>query len=79
MQWACWVDTPITYSANTFKHRKAAKRVLKYLLTTRTLKLDIGGEATGKKVKIEVFLDSDWAGEEDRKSASGCLVRIPAL
>lgn len=41
--------------------------------------LDIDGEASGKKVRIGLFSDSDLAREEERKSVSGCLVKVTGI
>lgn len=48
-----------------------AKRVLRYLMTTRDLRLNLGAS----KDYLKCFVDADWAGDvSDRKSNSGYLV-----
>ena len=36
----------------------------------------VGSGPTESKVRIMVYSDSDWAGEADRKSVSGALVKV---
>ena len=58
------------------EHFRAAKRVLKYLVTTKDRMLAVGSGPTTSNVRITVYSDSDWAGESDRKSVSGSLVEV---
>lgn len=49
-----------------------AKRVLRYLKTTKSLCLQLGSGTES----LECFVDADWAGDEgDRKSNSGFLIK----
>jgi hypothetical protein len=52
-------------------HWKAIKRVIKYLYTTRELRLVLGGQDKS----IEGYADADWASQADRHSVSGYAFR----
>jgi hypothetical protein len=55
-------------------HWDAAKRVLKYLQGTKSIKLTYSFSPS--LFQIDAFADADWAGDLDtRKSTSGYLVR----
>ena len=54
------------------RHLTAAKRVLRYLKKTRHLKLVY--KQIGRK--LEGFVDSDWASENDRKSVGGYIFSL---
>ena len=55
-------------------HFTAAKRVLKYLICTKTKKL-ILPKIKHQQLTLTVFSDSDWAGDKlDRKSVTGTAV-----
>jgi len=56
------------------EHFTAARRVLKYLIATKEKKL-ILPVIKHKKMVMDVYSDSDWAGEKtDRKSVSGTVI-----
>lgn len=58
-------------------HLQAAYHVLGYLVGTPKLDLVFNGQGGLKELKIEIFTDSDWAGErKDRISCGGNVVRI---
>lgn len=63
------------YSAkpNT-QHRAMAKQLMRYLKGTKDAYLMY--PRTNGKLEIEVYLDADFAGAEDRKSTSGSLILI---
>ena len=57
-------------------HFAAAKRVLKYLISTKTKKLVLP-KIKHKQLNVTVFSDSDWAGDRlDRKSVTGTAVLL---
>jgi hypothetical protein len=57
------------------QHFKAAKRVVRYLVTTIDRKLTFHQTEKSDKLKVIVYTDSDWAGDsEDRRSFSGNTV-----
>ena len=57
-------------------HFAAAKRVLKYLISTKTKKL-ILPKLKHKQLTVTVFSDSDWAGDKlDRKSVTGTAILL---
>lgn len=54
-------------------HWEAAEHVLRYLYTTRSLRLGLG---TASQQKLHGFSDSDWAStSEDRRSTTGWVYR----
>jgi hypothetical protein len=56
------------------KHWKAAKKLLRYLLSTPTMGLNYTNLGS---VQIEIFSDSDWGSDVDtRRSVSGYIVKI---
>lgn len=60
-------------SRPTDLHWEAAEHVLRYLYTTRSLRLSLG---TSSQQKLHGFLDSDWAStSEDRRSTTGWVYR----
>lgn len=57
------------------QHFKAAKRVVRYLVTTIDRKLTFHQTEKSDELKVIVYTDSDWAGDsEDRRSFSGNAV-----
>jgi hypothetical protein len=58
-------------------HLTAAKKTLRYLESTRNLRLCYGQAPSNDKLKgsiLEGFTDSDWVGNEaTRKSVGGCV------
>ncbi|KAG5883319.1 hypothetical protein JTB14_015275 [Gonioctena quinquepunctata] len=51
------------------------KRVMRYLKTTKNMKLILGTNGVIKK--IEMYADADWAEDNrDRKSTSGFIIKI---
>lgn len=60
-------------SRPTLNHWNAAVHVLKYLYTTKELRLGLG---TASQQKLHGFSDSDWAStSEDRRSTTGWVFR----
>lgn len=56
-------------------HYKYAMRILKYLYSTRDLKLFL--EKDNNADTIDCFVDADWAGdEENRRSTTGYVIRM---
>jgi len=62
-------------SCHDAQHFKAAKRVLRYLVTTVDQKLTFHQQPKVGELKIITYTDSDWAGDHsDRRSFSGSVV-----
>lgn len=64
-----------------YQHYKAAKTILKYLYTTKDLKLTYNkSTANNQKLTIKAYSDSDFASSKDpndkRRSVSGFLISI---
>ena len=58
-------------------HWKAAKRVLRYLVTTSSRFLTFNVTPTEDPMDLIIYSDSDWAGDKnDRKSFSGSVVYL---
>ena len=58
-------------------HMKAAMHVLHYLQTTNNLVLSIKSHSKDVIPPIEIYVDSDWAGDKtDRKSTTGLVVLV---
>lgn len=56
-------------------HWQAVKRLLRYIIHTKTLGLRYGG--TTATLTPTVYVDADWAGDhESRQSMSGCVVMM---
>jgi hypothetical protein len=56
------------------RHFKAAKRVLRYLVTTVDKELTDHRAAKSRGLSVKIYSDSDWAGDtNDRISFSGSL------
>ena len=54
------------------EHHTAVKRLLAFMKGTRNLKLVFSGRIGNGKLRLDVYLDSDWAGDiGDRKSTTG--------
>ena len=59
-------------------HLAVAKRVLRYLKTTKTLALSFSFEQ--RDAQLVGFSDSDWGGDrDDRKSTSGYVFTIGGM
>ena len=58
------------------RHFKAAKRVLRYLVTTVGKKLTFHQMPRDKEVQLKVYTDSDHASEPDRISISGSILYL---
>ena len=57
------------------EHFKAAKRVLRFLITTIDKKLTFHQVPKGDTLKVVMYSDSDWASDKnDRRSFSGSVV-----
>jgi len=57
------------------QHFKAAKRVLRYLVSTVDKKLTFHRQPVSTELNVKVYTDSDWAGDSsDRKYFSGSFV-----
>jgi hypothetical protein len=55
-------------------HIEAAKRVLKYLMSTKDIRLMITAPAAADTSRIRGYCDADWAGDRsDRKSTTGFI------
>lgn len=68
---------PRCVSAPTTAHWTAVKRVLRYLHGPRKLKLVFPRpQALQKGINTAVCGDADWAGDDDTKSTSGCLLAM---
>lgn len=52
---------------------KGLKRILRYLSGTRTVGLQYQSNDNGE---LTSFVDADWASHEDRKSVSGCVIKV---
>jgi hypothetical protein len=58
-------------------HMKAVNRVLRYIATTKSIKLlfDFSNSPLSEGLTVQIYSDSDWAGQSDnRKSTSGWLL-----
>lgn len=60
-------------SAPTEQHWTSAKRVLRYLQSTKDKKLKY---RTSEKLKLIAYTDADWASSYDRKSTTGFLIYV---
>lgn len=57
------------------QHFKAAKRILRYLVSSVGKKLTFHRQPAAAELNVKVYTDSDWAGDStDRISFSGSLV-----
>jgi hypothetical protein len=54
---------------------ESAKKVIRYLHTTKELKLKFP-RTKSSTFNISAYSDADWGSSADRKSLSGCLVRV---
>ena len=52
------------------------KRVVRYLAGAESVVWRMGEWGDGEEVKIDVYVDSDWAKSGDRKSTSGGLIAL---
>ena len=58
-------------------HFKAAKRILRYLVTTSGRRLTYHQQPKDSKMKLIIYSDSDWAGDiNDRRSFSGSITYL---
>lgn len=63
------------YSSNPNEHHMAmAKHAMRYLVGTVNTKIVY--RKSEQPLKLELFVDSDWAGSEERKSTSGYVALI---
>lgn len=61
----------------TIQHWEAAKRILRYLISTKEAGLVIGKTQDSNKVFLTAFSDSNWAGNaKDRLSTSGFVIYL---
>ena len=62
----------------TLKDWKTAKRIMRYLKTTKNLKCHLGGgESTSTDMHVECLSDADFAADKsDRKSVSSCVLNM---
>ena len=84
--WICRCTRPdISYAVHqlsrhthdaTVSDWKKAKKVLTYLNTTKTLRLDMSEATNIDQVRIEGYCDADWANDKDRKSITGMIIKF---
>jgi hypothetical protein len=58
------------------RHWTAVKRIFRYLKGTRNHGLIFGGSPEAQNKELQIYCDSDWAKDLDRKSISGFVITL---